>query len=566
MNTTDAAAHNISNRALWAALFLLIAAASVMNLWRLGDAPLSNTEGLRAITAHQIAESGNWIVPKLYGQTYLRKPPGHAWVLAVFERVTGHANEFLWRLPSALAAIAMACFMLLMTRRWFGNFAGIVAGFSMLALVPLWGQNRAAEIDGLNTFFAVLAACGLIEIGFGQGRRWAWAILVAVGIGGLLMVKGPADLPLILGVIFGSSIAAKHWRWLRQPSVWLSILVGVGLFATWAIAAWLRVDKQVDTQSTNGIREILARLTPSSFGWLLRGLTMPLALLAVAFPLNISLLVLLRRNVLTGLTPAQQKLARALLGSIIATFVLLAVFTIQRPRYGYMVLPMFCPLVGLVAHMWRSNLLTQTTQLRLRQIGTLSALMYGGMGLVFAWIAATSGSLPWTPIAIACVVLPLAATASFCAWYKCELRRAVWIMLVTIVTAGLMFNSQMNRKRAHRSGDAEGLSLSKLTQPNDILIANNVVQDHPEVFWYANRPVRRYQGGITEALNSGAVGWFVVDPQEFKQIKNDPALTLSNVQRLPGVIIASLVRIENASTRIEPATSAPASIPAETTP
>src|SRR5205809_823324 len=105
--------------------------------FNLGAAPLSGTEGHRAITAHQMLQSHHYLVPSLYGYTYLKKPPLAYWTLALFERLFG-AHEFVWRLPSVLAASAMAAFICLMTARWFDRVSGLAAGIACLSLIALW--------------------------------------------------------------------------------------------------------------------------------------------------------------------------------------------------------------------------------------------------------------------------------------------------------------------------------------------------------------------------------------------------------------------------------------------
>src|SRR4051812_34105899 len=58
-----------------ALLVFIFAAASFS--FSLGAAPLSGTEGPRAIPAHQMVQSGHYVIPTLYGYTYLKKPPLH---------------------------------------------------------------------------------------------------------------------------------------------------------------------------------------------------------------------------------------------------------------------------------------------------------------------------------------------------------------------------------------------------------------------------------------------------------------------------------------------------------
>ncbi len=51
--------------------------------------PLVRTEPHRAVPAHEMVETGRWLMPRLYGQPYLRKPPLHYLTLAAVELSTG---------------------------------------------------------------------------------------------------------------------------------------------------------------------------------------------------------------------------------------------------------------------------------------------------------------------------------------------------------------------------------------------------------------------------------------------------------------------------------------------
>ena len=149
---------------------LVCAVTLAAGLWGLGSSPLAHTEPHRALTAHQMVRTGQWLVPRLYGYVCLRKPPLCYWVMAAVERVAGRGNEWVWRLPSVLSAAALAAFLCVMGHRWFGRPAGVVTGFSFLALVALWAESRSAQIDAMNTLASVVCACAVIETGFGPRR------------------------------------------------------------------------------------------------------------------------------------------------------------------------------------------------------------------------------------------------------------------------------------------------------------------------------------------------------------------------------------------------------------
>src|SRR5206468_426184 len=132
-----------------------------------GVAPLAGTEPLRALVAHQMVQrGGDWMIPRIYGELYLRKPPLQYWIIAAFEKLFGVGNEFVWRLPSALGSALLAVFLAWWAGRWFGPRARLVAGFACLGILALWAQDRGGDIDALNTAASVVSACCILELGF----------------------------------------------------------------------------------------------------------------------------------------------------------------------------------------------------------------------------------------------------------------------------------------------------------------------------------------------------------------------------------------------------------------
>ena len=70
---------------------------------RLGERGLASTEGHRVIPAWEMLESGNWLVPRLFGQIYARKSPGIHWAVALSSRILGE-TEFAARAVGAMSA------------------------------------------------------------------------------------------------------------------------------------------------------------------------------------------------------------------------------------------------------------------------------------------------------------------------------------------------------------------------------------------------------------------------------------------------------------------------------
>src|SRR5438128_11003085 len=82
----------------WAAIFLPA----------LGSLELKGEEGRRIMPAVTMIETGDWIVPRLGGKPYLRKPPLMNWLIVASFEIFGTKNEWTARLPSALGVLGMA--------------------------------------------------------------------------------------------------------------------------------------------------------------------------------------------------------------------------------------------------------------------------------------------------------------------------------------------------------------------------------------------------------------------------------------------------------------------------
>src|SRR5205085_1196773 len=96
---------------------------------------------------------GNWVVPTLYGEPLLTKPPGMYAAIALLSWPAGGVTEWAARLPSALAAFGTVGIFCLYFRRQLGARAGWLAAL-LLPLSLMWlDKATAAEIDMLQVFW-----------------------------------------------------------------------------------------------------------------------------------------------------------------------------------------------------------------------------------------------------------------------------------------------------------------------------------------------------------------------------------------------------------------------------
>jgi 4-amino-4-deoxy-L-arabinose transferase-like glycosyltransferase len=186
--------------------------------------------------ARAMAETGDWVTPRLYGKPWFEKPPLYYWGAALSFKLFG-VNEVAARLPSAvsavLATLALAWLALRIygaeTARWvllllpttagmigFSHAAAtdmpfsamltiaMVAAAVVLGLIPETNQilHRAGE-PALAPSSSVPALTASMSIAF---------VIFGFFLGLAVLAKGPAAIVLCGGAVLVWAVVTKRWR------------------------------------------------------------------------------------------------------------------------------------------------------------------------------------------------------------------------------------------------------------------------------------------------------------------------------------------------------------------
>src|SRR5579883_3141583 len=191
--TTSPTLNSRSRRELW--LFLLFALAVIGAGIGLRD-PWPADEPRFALSAKQMVDSGDWLIPHRGHEIYADKPPVFmALQAAAFELVGNWRIAFL--LPSLLAALGTLFLVYDLGRRLWDHRTGIYAGVALLCVFQFVYQAKRAQIDPTVTFFITLANYGLLRH-FLLGPDWrAYGLgCFAAGLG--VITKGVGVLALLM--------------------------------------------------------------------------------------------------------------------------------------------------------------------------------------------------------------------------------------------------------------------------------------------------------------------------------------------------------------------------------
>ena len=175
--------------------------------------------------ARDMAETGDWVTPRLYGKPWFEKPPLYYWGAAVCFKLFG-VSETAARLPSAISALLGTLALAWLAWRLYGAETARWLLLLLPTTVGMIGFSHAAATDmpftGMLTIAMVCAAVVLRLVPAGAGGAssaptdsstpWAALILLGFFLGLAVLAKGPAGIILCGGAVFFWAIFTKRWR------------------------------------------------------------------------------------------------------------------------------------------------------------------------------------------------------------------------------------------------------------------------------------------------------------------------------------------------------------------
>ncbi len=193
-----------------------------------GSGRLTYHEAIWAQSARELMVVGDPGVPTLDGRPWVEKPPGGTWLIALAAKVAGRLDEGVARIPSVLAATALALAVASLAARRLGQGPGVLAG--AVQLTTLWAvmRGRLAEPDILLAAVVAWTFLAFDRVRLGDSARWRWAFFGLLG-----------TTALAKGIGFGAALvvatASVVLAWDRDRAAFRRLATPLG----WALAAGL---------------------------------------------------------------------------------------------------------------------------------------------------------------------------------------------------------------------------------------------------------------------------------------------------------------------------------------
>lgn len=194
---------------------------------------LMHEEGRRVLPARAMQESGDWLLPTIWGKAYLAKPPLFFWLAALLAELRGAVVGALdVRGVSVLSTLLTALLVGAVGRRAWGNGWGLAAGLLFLTLPASLQKGSLGELEallGLCVFAASWASWRAVDEG-------GWFLPAGLALGLALLCKGPPAWVLVLAPLALRSLRERRWRPLLGPPTLGMLALSALPLGLWVLA------------------------------------------------------------------------------------------------------------------------------------------------------------------------------------------------------------------------------------------------------------------------------------------------------------------------------------------
>jgi 4-amino-4-deoxy-L-arabinose transferase-like glycosyltransferase len=183
------------------AVVLLLALGAVYFYGLTSTGMIGPDEPRYAAIGRAMAQTGDWVTPKLWGTSWFEKPPLLYWTTALAVKA-GLGMETAPRLPVALLGYGFILFFYFVIRREFGPAEALYAT-AVLGTSAFWFAYSFVAVTDIpmSVFFCAALLLSFEWIGGGQGSV-ARALVVGVLLGFAMLAKGLIPLVLFAPVLW----------------------------------------------------------------------------------------------------------------------------------------------------------------------------------------------------------------------------------------------------------------------------------------------------------------------------------------------------------------------------
>jgi 4-amino-4-deoxy-L-arabinose transferase-like glycosyltransferase len=335
-------------------LFTLLAALWLSDI---GNRKLANPdEGRYSVLAMHMADSGDYVTPRLNGLKYFEKPPMQYWVTAAAFKSFGK-SEWSARLYTALAGLLTVLLIAFTAGKFFGRENGLFTGLALVACPYYMALAEIVTLDMGLTFWTTLTVCAFMLSQRVSGDSTAgregliWLFVAALASAGAVLSKG------LIGIVFPGAVLFLYclfnfdWSRLLRINWWIAVPLFLLAVCPWFV---LVAERNPEFMQFFFIHEHFQRFTTTQHrrveAWWFFIPILFVGVLAWAFLLIPSLVSAWRREREAAVQSGQAQSFRPLRFALIWSVFIIFFFSISGSKLPAYILPTFPFLAMLIGY------------------------------------------------------------------------------------------------------------------------------------------------------------------------------------------------------------------------
>ena len=232
----------------WRAAALALLVAALISFTGVFDHSLWTPDEPRdAEIGRAMLVDGDWVVPKLAGESFLEKPPLSWWVMAGMYRVFG-VSDGVARSVSALAGLLTLMLLFDLMRRVANSTSALVSVIVAATTFGFYRHFHRAIVDPWLALFVMLGYWAFVVSAYRDreapprsARPWAPGVVVLYLAAGLaFLVKGLIGPATIFAPVCLAILVERRWGYLRSWAHLPGLLLCALLCAVWPIMLYQR--------------------------------------------------------------------------------------------------------------------------------------------------------------------------------------------------------------------------------------------------------------------------------------------------------------------------------------
>ena len=192
----------------------VILLSAVTSGWMLGAMPLHEHECFVSVTAREMIENNDWVVPRYNNNLRMEKTPLNYWLVAITSEFTGGVDELAARIPNMLMAMLSTAAVIYFVSQYLTFRIAVMAALVWSTSLGFVRYGHSARPEMTLTSFTAISLLSFYSAAQTTHRKKqiVYAFVFWISFAMAMLAKGPAPLPLIGLPVFLYLLLFGKWK------------------------------------------------------------------------------------------------------------------------------------------------------------------------------------------------------------------------------------------------------------------------------------------------------------------------------------------------------------------